>query len=305
MADKIKPSGTVTQYQDRLFISIFGKDNDQSKKWRLDLYNALRGTNYTDPDALELNTIENVIYLTMRNDISFLVDSQMTLFEQQSSFNPNMPLRGLMYFAQLYQKHLAKLGRTLLRSTLTKIPNPQFIVFYNGTRETGDRELLKLSDAFEIKDDSGHYEWCAELININPNHNKALQKKCKALYDYVRYVSRVKENKKKGMPVTEAVDEAVKWAIKENLLDGYFRIQKEEILANSLTEFDAEEAYRDIREDGFEEGFSLGVRNNAIENARNALKMNLSVEQVSGITNLSQEEVLKLKEELVKEFVPQ
>lgn len=71
--------GFQHEYRDRLFKAIFGRDTPQSKKGRLKLYNALNGSNYTDPDALELNTIENIIYLTMRNDISFLVDSQMTL----------------------------------------------------------------------------------------------------------------------------------------------------------------------------------------------------------------------------------
>ena len=108
MPNEITPSGTVNHYKDRLFISIFGKDNEQSKKWRLDLYNALRGTNYTDPDALELNTIENVIYLTMRNDVSFLVDSQMTLFEQQSTFNPNMPLSNACLICLLYSVIVTK-----------------------------------------------------------------------------------------------------------------------------------------------------------------------------------------------------
>ena len=300
MPNEITPSGTVNHYKDRLFISIFGKDNDQSKKWRLDLYNALRGTNYTDPNALELNTIENVIYLTMRNDVSFLVDSQMTLFEQQSTFNPNMPLRGLMYFAQLYQMHLAKQGRHLFRTSIVKIPNPQFIVLYNGTRETGDREFLKLSDAFEKEDKSGRYEWTAELININPNHNQALQKKCKPLYDYVRYVSRVKENKKKGMSLREAVDDAIEWAIKEDLLDGFFRIQKEAILANSLTEFDEEEFIRDIHQEGYDEGFSngisqgisQGIRQNAVENAKNLLAMNLLThEQIAQAVGLPLEKV--------------
>lgn len=103
MSTKIEPSGFTNETYDRLFKAIFGRENQQSKQWRLELYNALRGTNYKDPDALEINTIENVIYLTMRNDISFLVDSQMTLFEQQSTYNPNMPLRGFMYFSQLYQ----------------------------------------------------------------------------------------------------------------------------------------------------------------------------------------------------------
>ncbi|MBR6154698.1 MAG: hypothetical protein IKQ43_09730 [Treponema sp.] len=303
MPNEITPSGTVNHYKDRLFISIFGKDNEQSRKWRLNLYNALNGTNYTDPDALELNTIENVIYLTMRNDISFLVDSQMTLFEQQSTFNPNMPLRGLMYFAQLYQMHLAKQGRTLFRTTLTKIPNPKFIVFYNGTKETEDREVLKLSDAFEIEDDSGQYEWTAEMINISQNHNRALQKKCKPLYDYVRYVARVNENKKLGMQVPEAVNSAVDWAIRENLLDGYFRLQKEEILANSLTEFDAEEAYRDIREDGYEEGYSQGISQGAsqkaVEAAENLLRMGMGTDdQISMAIGLPLEQVKEIAERI-------
>ena len=177
-----------SQIYDSLFKAIFGRDNPQSKKWRLDLYNALRGTEYTNPDALELNTIENVIYLTMRNDISFLVDSQMTLWEQQSSYNPNMPLRGLMYFAQLYQIHLTKQGKTLHRTTRIEIPNPQFIVFYNGEKAASDIEYLKLSDCFINKEASDGYEWTAKMININSDHNKTLQKKCKPLYDYVRYV---------------------------------------------------------------------------------------------------------------------
>ena len=110
--------------RDRLFIAIFGKDTERSKRWRLDLYNALNGTNYTDPDALKLNTIENVIFVTMYNDVSFLVDSQMTLYEQQSRPNANMPLRGLFYFSQLYQRFISDNKLDLHRSSLIKIPNP-------------------------------------------------------------------------------------------------------------------------------------------------------------------------------------
>ncbi len=89
---------TQTKVYDHLFIAIFGKDSDRSKRWRLELYNALNNTNYTDPDALELNTLENVIYIKMHNDVSFLVDSQMTLYEHQRTTNPNMPLRGFFLF---------------------------------------------------------------------------------------------------------------------------------------------------------------------------------------------------------------
>ena len=100
------------------------------------------------------------------------------------------------------------------------------------------------------------------------------------------------------MSLREAVDDAIEWAIKEDLLDGFFRIQKEEILANSLTEFDEEEFIRDIHQEGYDEGFSNGIsqgtRQKAMEAARNALKMNLSMEQVAQITSLSQEEVREL-----------
>ena len=288
-----------SQIYDSLFKAIFGRDNPQSKQWRLDLYNALRGTDYSDPNALELNTIENVIYLTMRNDISFLVDSQMTLWEQQSSYNPNMPLRGLMYFAQLYQIHLTKQGKTLHRSTRIEIPNPQFIVFYNGEKSAEDIEYLKLSDCFINKEAADGYEWTAKMININSDHNKTLQKKCKPLYDYVRYVSRLKKNKKNGMSGTDAVNEAVNWAIKENLLGGFFKLQKEEILAMSLTEFNAEEIIRDFREEGREEGRLEGSRQKAIEAAKNLLKMKLlTVEQIAQAAGLSVETVKSLSDEI-------
>ncbi len=294
MINEIAAGNTETKFKDRLFKAIFGRDNPQSKQWRLELYNALRGTNYTNPEDLELNTIENVIYLTMRNDISFLVDSQMTLLEQQSTYNPNMPLRGLMYFSQLYQMHLSRQRKTLFRTNLVKIPNLKFIVFYNGTKETEDKELLKLSDAFEVEDNSGQYEWTAELININPNHNKTLQKNCKPLYDYVRYVSRINENKKRGLSTQEAVNDAVEWATRKDLLDGFFKLQKEEVLAMSLTEFDVEEFRRDIREEGFEDG-SL---QKAIDATIELLKEKIAPEVIAKCEKLPLEKVLELQEQI-------
>ncbi len=282
------------KYKDRLFKIIFGRDSEQSKGWRLELYNALNGTSYTDPNALSLNTIENVIYLTMRNDVSFLIDSQMTLYEQQSTFNPNMPLRGLMYFAQLYQMHLNKQEKDLFRSTLVKIPNPQFVVFYNGTSEKPDKVFLKLSDSFEIADSSGAFVWTATMININKNHNSTLQKKCKPLYDYIQYVSRIAENKKNGMSAKEAVRDAVDWAIREKLLDGFFKQQKEEVLCMSLTEFDEEIAIRGWREDGIEEG----RLQKAIEDAIELLKEGDSPEKIARCIGLPIEKVEELAKKL-------
>ena len=286
--------------RDRLFIAIFGKDTERSKRWRLDLYNVLNGTNYTDPNALELNTIENVIYIKMYNDVSFLVDSQMTLYEQQSETNSNMPLRGFFYFAQLYQKHLAKKDLNLHRSSLIKIPNPRFIVFYNGDTKREERYKLRLSDAFEIKDESGDFEWTADVININQGANETLVKKCKSLYDYVRLVGRISDNKKRGMKIGQAVREAVDWSIKENFLEGFVREQKEEIIAMCLTEYDEESAIRGWKQDGIEEG----MQRKAVEAARNLLAMNvLTPEQIAQAEDLPLEQVLALQKELAADPV--
>lgn len=277
------------EYKDRLFKAIFGRNTEESKKWRLSLYNALNDSNYTDPDELKVNTIENVIYITMHNDISFLIDDQIVLWEQQSSYNPNMPLRGLMYFSQLYQINLTKLGKSLLSSKQVKIPTPKFIVFYNGTETEKDKFKMRLSDAFMREDKSGDFEWTADVININPKRNSPLQKKCNALYDYIRYVYRVEGNRKSDMEKKEAVEEAVNWAIKENLLDGFFKEQRSEVIGMSLTEFDEEEFKRVCYEDG--------VLDKAIEAAENFLRMNvLSLEQISQGTGLPLEQVMQLAE---------
>ena len=283
------------EHKDRLFKYIFGKDSKKSKKWRLQLYNALNGTNYKDPDALELNTIENVIYITMHNDISFLVDSQMTLYEQQSSWNPNMPLRGLFYFAQLYQIYLTQNDKNVISSQLVKIPTPKFVVFYNGTKDDPDSWKLKLSTAFEHPDESGDFEWTATVINMSPEHNKTLHKNCKALYHYISFVYRIKNNIEAGMSRDKAIEEAVDFAIKENYLDGFFKTQRAEIIGMILTEFDEEQAHRIWHEDGYVEGHDDGRNEKAEEAARNALALEISVDKVTKITGLSLEKVLELQ----------
>ena len=284
------------QYKDRLFKAIFGRDNEKSKRWRLDLYNALNDSNYTDPDALELNTIENVIYIKMYNDVSFLIDSQMTLYEQQSSPDPNMPMRGFLYFAELYQKHIASSGRKLAGGQLFKIPNPNFIVFYNGKPERSEQYDLKLSDAFIHEDKSGRFEWTAHVININENRNMSLQKKCKPLYDYVRFVSRINHNKDDfKMPINEAVDEAVDWAIKENLLDGLISSEKDEVIGMILTEYDEEGLIRTWQEDGYANGLrdgeQKGKQEKEVEAARSFYKNGVSVELIAKSLGMTIEQV--------------
>ena len=287
------------EYKDRLFKAIFGRDTEESKRWRLDLYNALNNTSYTDPDALELNTIENVIYITMKNDVSFLIDDQMVLFEQQSTHNPNMPLRGFLYFAQLYNGYLSASRKDLNRCGKIDIPTPRFIVLYNGPTDKPEEFTMRLSDSFMRPDGSGAYEWTAYVKNINSNHNEPLQKKCKSLYDYSRFVAKVRENTKDGMEAREAVNDAVSMAIRENLLEGFFKRQKAEVTEMILTEFDEEVFKQNVREDGYLDGLADGASQKAVEDAENFLRMNvLSFEQVSQGTGLPLEQVKEIAERI-------
>lgn len=288
-SDEVKSQAKV---YDHLFIAIFGKNDERSKRWRLELYNALNNTNYSDPDALELNTLENVIYIKMHNDVSFLVDSQLTLYEHQRTTNPNMPLRGLFYFSQLYQKYLIQKEKHIDSSTLIRIPNPNFIVFYNGDTSRDEDYELKLSDAFFVEDKSGKFEWTARVLNINKDYNLTLQKKCKPLYDYSSFIDRINVNQKiHKMNINQSVDEAVDWACEQNLLEGYIKEQKAEVKAMLLTEYDEEAHIKLWRNEGRQQM--------AEEAAVNLLTMKLGTpEQIAQVEGLSLEKVLELQKSI-------
>ncbi|MBB5226525.1 hypothetical protein DYE50_08325 [Treponema ruminis] len=291
---------TKRTFRDTLFRSIYSGKDDRSKRWLLSLYNALSDKNYTDISALEITTIDDVIYVTMKNDLSFLINSEMHLFEQQSTVNPNMPLRGLIYFSQLYQKEVAKRNLDIFGRTRIKIPSPKFVVFYNGKQEQDDIVKYRLSELFELKDESREFEWTATVININKNHNESLQKKCESLYHYCVFVDRVKANLDKRMKPEDAINEAVDFAIKGNFLDGYFKEQRMNIVGNLLTEFNQEDYDRNRRAEGFEDGVEYGERQATISNAKNLLKLNkLSAEEIADCCSLPLEQVLALKDEIL------
>ncbi|MDE7210560.1 MAG: hypothetical protein K2O03_03845, partial [Lachnospiraceae bacterium] len=143
---------TNPKYKDRLFCFLFG--NEKYKKNALSLYNALNGTHYSNEDDLELTTLNDVIYIRMRNDVSFLISDNMSLFEQQSTFNPNMPIRGFMYFARLYDKYISERHFNIYGCKQIGLPTPKYVVFYNGRDKRPAMEKLRLSDAFLQPDTS-------------------------------------------------------------------------------------------------------------------------------------------------------
>ena len=161
-------------YKDTVFRMLFS-----DRKNLLSLYNAVNQSDYNNPDDLEIVTLENAIYMGMKNDLAFIVDTNLFLYEHQSTYNPNMPLRDLLYISSEYQKLVDH--RSLYPSILQKIPAPNFIVFYNGTRKKEDRWENLLSEAFEHLEGKPNLELRVVTLNINENHNRELMEQCKIL----------------------------------------------------------------------------------------------------------------------------
>ena len=156
------------EYKDRLFKFIFG--NPEHKQWTLSLYNAVNETNYTDVGMVTLTTIEDAVYMNMKNDVSFLVANTMNLYEQQSSFNPNMPMRFLIYAGMVYSKYIEQNADYHQYSTaLQKAPAPKCVCFYNGISEKEERTVLQLRDAFSTDTD---IDVRVTMMNINYGKNK-------------------------------------------------------------------------------------------------------------------------------------
>ena len=241
---------TNRQYKDRLFRLIFG--SEKNRAYLLDLYNALNGTDYTDDSLLEITTIQDVVYMGMKNDSSFIIDSELNLFEQQSSYNPNMPFREFEYCAKLLDKWVEEHNLDIYGSTLVKLPTPKCYVFYNGTEAHGDREILKLSDAF-ITGSEG-CEWIVTMLNINRGHNPELMGKCEVLREYSEFVAMVRDNSQR-LDIPQAVERTVVTFIERNgLLSGFLKSHRAEVVDVCITEYKEELHLRNVHAEGRAEG---------------------------------------------------
>ena len=242
------------EYKSSVFCKLFS-----NPKELLELYNALNGTSYQDPSELEIYTVESTVYITRRDDVAFIIDFVLNIYEHQSTINPNMPLRGLLHFAQEYNKYVESNQINLYKRTLQKIPTPKFVIFYNGEAEQPDRKVLRLSEAFENKDQKGCLECEAILININYGQNKELLEKCKILKEYAIFVEIVRKYMKQNPDnPKKAFHEAIEECINNNILRDFLISQRAEVLELMLNTFHREWYERDLREEALAEGLEEG-----------------------------------------------
>lgn len=239
-------------YKDRVFRLLY-----KDKGRLLELYNALNDTSYTEESDLTVNTLENAIFMKMKNDVSFLIDCDMCLYEHQSTYCPNMPLRGLLYLSDLYKKHIRDIDLSVRKRIM--IPTPHYIVFYNGIERKEEEFYQRLSDSFE-NDKDGCLELTVQTLNINYGHNKKLMDKCQTLADYSYFIAEIRKNLG-TMALEPAVRTAVDTCIEKNILRDFLISQKAEVIAMSIYEYNEEYVKKTIHEEGYEEGYAEGYGN--------------------------------------------
>ena len=278
----------------------------------LDVYNAMAGTAYTNPEIIEIHTLESGVSLTVHNDASFVVsmDSVLNIYEHQSTYNPNMPLRELIYFVTIIKKLIE--NRYLLSHKLVKIPTPKFAVFYNGDKNRPEREVLKLSDAYENQSDEPQLELMCTVYNINPGNNEDLKKRSQTLREYMIFVGYVNENlakaEKGGKDYETAIRDAVNRCIAEDILKKFLLERGEDvqkIMMFDLTyEKQMENAKREWFNDGVEEGRAEGAVHHLVASVVKKVQKNKTLEQIADELEESVEDI-QLIYDIVNKHAPE
>ena len=280
-------TGTVRRtYKDSVFRKIFN-----NKENLLALYNALNGTHYNNPEDIEIITLDNALFLKMKNDIAFLVSTdQICLVEHSSTVCLNYPLRSLLYLTKEYQAILKQRNQDILSYTQVKIPTPRCIVLYNGPAQRPEREVMKLSDAFANQEVEGCLELKVEILNINYGKNESLQKACKTLEDYAILVAKIREYAREMDDLSMAVHKAIQYCIDHDHLRDFLILNQAEVAAMSLLEGSWEE-YADSMDQELER---LKESEKKLKESEKALKKEV-LEKDAELEKVSREKDAELK----------
>ncbi len=248
----------------------------EDKKNALEVYNALNHSGYTDPEAVEIITTDHGISLSIRNDASFLIDRHINYYEHQASFNPNMPLRCLIYYVNDIQNNVKYTKEDLYGHKRIPLPTPNFVVFYNGMENRPEKEVMKLSDSFCHRTDEPNVDVVCTAYNINPGYNPELIKDSDVLYGYSVFVDKVRKNlatKELSVAIKFAIDEC----IAEDIQKDFFITRRDEVEKVTKLDFTFETRekmiHRDAKAEGRDEAIEeLQPQIDALKEDNNALR---------------------------------
>ena len=271
----------VRTYKDSVFCRIFNE-----KKELLSLYNALNMSHYENPDDLEIITLDNALFLQMKNDVAFLINTtEMCLIEHSSTVCLNYPLRSLLYLAREYEVILEQRNENILKYGLVKIPTPACIVLYNGIEKRPEVEILKLSDAFENQEVEPCLELFVKVLNINNGMNENVLNGCKTLKDYVILISKIRENYNEIGDLAKAIHKAVDYCIDADHLRSFLIRNRAEVEPMLLSEGTVEEYVDSMNE----------VKEQEIERLKKVVQE--KDEELSKVTQEKDEELTRITQE--------
>ena len=267
-----------TEYKDRLFSFIFG--NSEHKDWTLSLYNAVNGTCYDDPEQISIETIRQVLYMGMHDDVAFIIADILSLYEQQSTFNPNMPVRMLEYTANLLEKYIRQNRLNKFSRRQIMLPVPKLVVFYNGLENEPDEKILWLSDAFKSEHrQAADITVRVRMININRGRNAALMDTCRPLTENAWIVDSIRQENKTDT-LEAAIDKTIDRLPGGFITKPFLEAHRAEVKNMLLTEYNEAEAMELFKEEGRAEGRAEGADMASLRSIRNLMRsMKLNAQQ--------------------------
>ena len=244
-------------YKDSVFVTIF-----HEKAKLIELYNALFDTNYDESAPIDIVTIKDVLFRTLKNDVAFVLGGRfVVLVEHQSSINENMPLRDLMYISTVLKRMIDT--TRLYREKRLMIPRPSFVVLYNGTKDFPAYRELRLSDSFlgeKEKDEEDALQLIVKVYNINTEKNSEILGRCETLRQYSRFVEIMRSYREDSELTNDVIVEVLDQCKKEGILTEFLDKYGTEIVEMLFKELTREEDLEISRLDGYEEGFNSGER---------------------------------------------
>lgn len=280
----------------------------QDKKRAMEIYNAINGTDYDDPELVEMTTLDNKSFsLTVRNDASFILDANLSLYEHQSTYCPNMPLRDLLYFASIIQKQIKAQKRDIYGGRILKIPVPHFVVFYNGKEDAPDQYDLRLSDAFEKETKNPEIELVCHVYNINNGKNVPLLSKCQTLREYMYFVDMVRKNNEISGNLEDAIEKAINQCMEENVLRDFLAQHREEVMHVMTLDYTFERRLEMQRaeaiEDGERIGKEIGKEEKLSEQIRKKIQKGKPLDQIADELEEVPETIRPLYEKIKQEML--
>ena len=278
-------------YKDTVFVTVF-----HEKEKLIELYNAIFDTDYDKDTAIDIVTIKDVLFRTLKNDVSFVLDKRfVVLVEHQSTINGNLPLRDLLYMSTVLKRIIDT--KQLYREKTLRIPRPAFIVLYNGPEDIPEYQELRLSDAY-LGDKDEREEDALQLIvkvyNINTEKNSEILGRCETLRQYSRFVEIMRSYKEDSELTNDVIVEVIDKCKKEGILTEFLDKYGTEIVEMLFKELTREEDLEISRLDGYEEGERAGAEQKQCEIAKSLRESGIPIDVIAKNTGLSEKEIAEL-----------